>query len=232
VPGTPGERRRLLRCPRPRAASGYARAWPGLGSQSPWPREAATAERQSLRQYLREQVDPAEVWHAFKAALESGSQTAVVSAARLLVTELYEEREDEDKARDHKLVVEQARAHLDVWLPKVCAAVIDRLLKDEGPQKTDPMIVHRVLELVEQRLQVEIDKLGVELKDVRSVVLYDFGPERAAKVFEQLEEVGARAAWQGRGAGRADSAGAARRPEGRARAGRLTWLAARPLNGQ
>jgi hypothetical protein len=99
-------------------------------------------------------------------------------------------REDEDKARDHKLVVEQARAHLDVWLPKVCAAVIDRLLKGEGPQKTDPMIVHRVLELVEQRLQVEIDKLGVELKDVRSVVLYDFGPERAAKVFEQLEEVG------------------------------------------
>jgi hypothetical protein len=53
-------------------------------------------ERQSLRDYLREQVDPAEVWQALKAALESGSQTAVVSAARLIVTELYEEREEAD----------------------------------------------------------------------------------------------------------------------------------------
>ena len=47
-----------------------------------------------------------------------------------------------------------------------------------------------MLELVEEGLQAEIEKLGVELEDVRSVVLYDFGPERAAGVFHELEGLG------------------------------------------
>jgi hypothetical protein len=91
------------------------RAGRGLGKMP-------SAERQSLREYLREQVDPAEVWHALKAALESGSQTAAVGAARLLVTELYEDRADEDQAKQMKAAAADARAKLEEMLRRRASA--------------------------------------------------------------------------------------------------------------
>jgi hypothetical protein len=89
----------------------------------------AEPERQSLRQYLREQVDPAEVWTALKAALESGSQTAVVSAARLLVTELYEENLEE---RDFRARI---RAEQDAHA-------------EEARRKIEKLVLHAVVSIV------------------------------------------------------------------------------------
>jgi hypothetical protein len=90
----------------------------------------AEPERQSLRQYLREQVDPAEVWTALKAALESGSQTAVVSAARLLVTELYEEQNLEERDFRARIRAEQD-AHAE-----------------EARRKIEKLVLHAVVSIV------------------------------------------------------------------------------------
>jgi hypothetical protein len=117
------------------------------GRKSPGLGKLPSKERESLRQYLRDVVEPSEVWTALKAALESGSQTAVVSAARLLVTELVEEHKDVDRAKEMESAAAGARLKLDEQLPRVVKACLMRLLADQPPQSPDPSIVRRTLEL-------------------------------------------------------------------------------------
>jgi hypothetical protein len=61
------------------------------------------AQRESLREFLRREVDPARVWAAIEAGLESGNDRDRLAASKLLLTELYEpaaerEREQADVA--------------------------------------------------------------------------------------------------------------------------------------
>lgn len=59
-----------------------------------------TLQQPTLRAYLRENVSPAEVWTALKAALEGQNETARVSASRVLLDALHEpEREREQEQR-------------------------------------------------------------------------------------------------------------------------------------
>jgi hypothetical protein len=134
-------------------------------------RQLPEPERQSLRQYLREQVDPSEVRLALKAALESGSQTAVVSAARLLVTELYEERPDEDRKADMQRANAQAKARLAELL--ATRARVD-----------EPRRISDLLEEVAERLQVDA------VDEHPPLVVGDVGAERAAAILAALEERG------------------------------------------
>jgi hypothetical protein len=48
------------------------------------------AQRESLREFLRREVDPARVWAAIEAGLESGNDRDRLAASKLLLTELYE----------------------------------------------------------------------------------------------------------------------------------------------
>jgi hydrogenase maturation factor HypF (carbamoyltransferase family) len=50
----------------------------------------------SLRDFLKREVPPAQVWRAIEAALEGGSEAARVSASRLLVDALHESDEEAD----------------------------------------------------------------------------------------------------------------------------------------
>jgi len=59
------------------------------------------AQRESLREFLRREVDPARVWAAIEAGLESGNDRDRLAASKLLLTELYEpaaERQREEEA--------------------------------------------------------------------------------------------------------------------------------------
>lgn len=164
-----------------------------LGRKGGKGRSGIKSERvhESLHAYLKREVTPAEVWAALKMAMEGQNESARVAASRVLMDALAEPAGVEgNSAAERKRVAEEARAHLDAWLPKVCFAVVDRLLKCDGPRVTDPMIVNEVIALVEKELQAKIDELGVELSDFRSVILYDIGPEKAARTFEELERVG------------------------------------------
>jgi hypothetical protein len=68
------------------------------------------AQRQSLREFLRREVDPARVWAAIEAGLESGNDRDRLAASKLLLTELYEpaaerQREEAEAARARERVL-------------------------------------------------------------------------------------------------------------------------------
>src|SRR5512133_1282943 len=155
-PERPADMRELGR------ASGRSRR--GLG-------KLPASQRQSLREYLREQVDPAEVWQALKAALESSSQTAVVSAARLLVPERYEARQDEDRAAEIERANARAKQRLAELLATRARATQQRPLRD-------------LLEELTARLEQEAVSEHPEL------VVGDVRPERMRATLDGLLKIG------------------------------------------
>jgi len=61
------------------------------------------AQRESLREFLQREVDPARVWAAIEAGLESGNDRDRLAASKLLLAELYEpaaERSRVDEAEE------------------------------------------------------------------------------------------------------------------------------------
>jgi hypothetical protein len=63
----------------------------------------------SLREFLKREVPPAEVWNALKLALEGSSESARVSAARVLIDALHEEQTD----RSRELEIHAAAEEFD-----------------------------------------------------------------------------------------------------------------------
>jgi hypothetical protein len=61
----------------------------------------------SLREFLRREVPPSEVWAALKLALEGGSESARVSAARVLIDALHTEQEDRSMELQIKTAAEE-----------------------------------------------------------------------------------------------------------------------------
>jgi hypothetical protein len=142
----------------------------GRGRRSPLA-SMPSQERQSLRQHLREQVNPAEVWQALRAALESGSQTAVVSAARLLVTELYEERQDEDREAELRRANARAKQRLAELLAQRARVHEKRQIRD-------------LLEEPTARLEEEA------VSEHPDLVVGDVSPERVRATLDGLLEIG------------------------------------------
>jgi len=70
------------------------------GRKSPGRGKSREREHEPLRVYLRRVVDPADVWQAVKAALESAKQSDRLAGAKLLLAELYEapSSQQEEKA--------------------------------------------------------------------------------------------------------------------------------------
>jgi cell division protein ZapA (FtsZ GTPase activity inhibitor) len=125
-----------------------------LGKASARARSRPKAERvpQGLRAYLRENVPPAEVWKALKATLESGSESARVSAARVLVNVYVEERED----RQHELQIQRA------------AEEFDRKIRAQG-ERTRIIRREQLTELLEPIAMAELADEQDELELVRAL---------------------------------------------------------------
>lgn len=73
-------------------------------------RREPDGERPSLRDFLREQADPAKVWEAIQSGLASTNERDKLAAAKLLLAELYEpaaerSRVDEAEAAEARQVV-------------------------------------------------------------------------------------------------------------------------------
>jgi hypothetical protein len=67
----------------------------------------------SLREFLRAQVPPEQIWQALRAAMEGENQSAKVAASRVLMDALAEPREEEDRAAHMEQVGVDARAKLE-----------------------------------------------------------------------------------------------------------------------
>jgi hypothetical protein len=67
----------------------------GRGRRKPNPERV----HQNLREYLRENVEPAEVWAALKLAMEGQNESARVAASRVLLDALHEPHVKEDQGQ-------------------------------------------------------------------------------------------------------------------------------------
>ena len=72
------------------------------------------AQRQSLREFLRREVDPARVWAAIEAGLESGNDRDRLAASKLLLTELYEPAAERQREEEAEVAAARARFALDI----------------------------------------------------------------------------------------------------------------------
>jgi hypothetical protein len=144
-----------------------------LGRASGRARRRPNPERvhQNLRQYLREHVEPAEVWAALKLAMEGQNESARVAASRVLMDALHEPHQDEDRTQ------QAARAG---------AAAKERLAH----------LLNRRARLHEQRqVRDALDELAAELNreavdEHPDLIVGDVSSERARAILEGLEEVG------------------------------------------
>ena len=74
-----------------------------LGGRATPKAKRTDAQRETLREFLRREVDPVRVWAAIEAGLESGNDRDRLAASKLLLAELYEpaaERSREDEAEE------------------------------------------------------------------------------------------------------------------------------------
>ena len=72
------------------------------------------AQRESLREFLRREVDPARVWAAIEAGLESGNDRDRLPASKLLLTELYEPAAERQREEEAEVAAARARFALDI----------------------------------------------------------------------------------------------------------------------
>lgn len=93
-------------------------------------RREPDGERQSLRDFLREQADPAVVWEAIQSGLDSTNERDKLAAAKMLLAELYEpaaERQREDEAE-----AARARAKFELTVDAISRRRILQGLTEAG----------------------------------------------------------------------------------------------------
>jgi hypothetical protein len=144
---------------------------------------------------LRREVDPAELWSALKAALQSENQTAKVSAARVLLQELYEPTKE--KEPQHQAEIAAASRKLDQLIETY---VYEAVRESDAGVTRDPKqhshttrviarAVERAREGREDELEGEVGRIltsvanGLKLQDATS-------SERAEAILQGLEETG------------------------------------------
>jgi hypothetical protein len=144
-----------------------------LGKKSGEARRRPNPERvhQGLRQYLRENVAPEEVWAALKLAMEGQNESARVAASRVLLDALHEPHQDEDRAQQAARAGAEARERLARLLAQRARGYEQRQVRD-------------ALEELAEHLRSEAVDEHPDL--VRTVV----SSERAAEILEGVEEMG------------------------------------------
>jgi hypothetical protein len=149
-----------------------------LGRKSGEARRRPNPERvhQNLREYLRQNVEPAEVWAALKLAMEGENESARVSASRVLMDALAEPERDGDEQRkaDFARAGAEARQYL--------AKQLDR--RARVMKAADVRQVRDVLDEVAAEMRAAAADLHPDL------VAGDISVEDAERIFEGLEEIG------------------------------------------
>jgi hypothetical protein len=162
-----------------------------LGRKSGEARRKPNPERvhESLRTYLKREVPPERVWHALEAAMLGNNESARVSASRVLMDALAEERPDEDRKADRQRANAQALTRLAELLathPDLQPGELAQKVEDEAVREHPDLVVgdlnpeqagrvleglaarglivpgHRVDELVEERAQARLQALKAE----------------------------------------------------------------------
>lgn len=93
------------------------------------------AQRQTLREFLRREVDPARVWAAIEAGLESGNDRDRLAASKLLLTELYEPAVERKREEEAELAAARAQfAHRinDISARQILKGLVERGLIRPG----------------------------------------------------------------------------------------------------
>jgi hypothetical protein len=113
----------------------------------------ADAQRQSLREFLRREVDPAAVWAAIEASLASGNERDRLAGAKLLLSELYEPAAQ--RQREEETEQASARAQLALRIEELSARralatlVVRGLIRPGGGRPFEGVVVFDLRELAE-----------------------------------------------------------------------------------
>jgi hypothetical protein len=111
------------------------------------------AQRQTLREFLRREVDPARVWAAIEAGLESGNDRDRLAASKLLLTELYEpaaERQREDEAEQAAAREKLALRLEELSMRRPRAVLVERgIIRPGGMQPFTGVVMFDLRELAE-----------------------------------------------------------------------------------
>lgn len=106
-----------------------------------------------MREFLRREVDPARVWAAIEAGLESGNDRDRLAASKLLLTELYEPAAE--RQREHETEIAAAREKVMHTLDEksrraVLRGVVERgLIRPGGGRPFAGVVMFDLRELAE-----------------------------------------------------------------------------------
>ena len=89
----------------------------------------ADAQRETLREFLRREVDPSDVWAAIQSSLASSNERDKLAGAKLLLGELYEPAAEREREREERAEVAGSRERL---LLEVVQADLDDLRRACG----------------------------------------------------------------------------------------------------
>ena len=111
------------------------------------------AQRQSLREFLRREVDPARVWAAIEAGLESGNDRDRLAASKLLLTELYEPAAERQREEEAEVAAARARFALcieELSVRRTLATLVERgLIRPGGERPFVGVVMFDLRELAE-----------------------------------------------------------------------------------
>jgi hypothetical protein len=144
-----------------------------LGRKSGEARRRPNPERvhQNLRQFLRENVEPAEVWVGLKLAMEGQNESARVAASRVLIDALHEPHQDENRTRAMAIASAAAKERLAALLARRAAGHEQRQVRDALDE-----------------LAAELSREAVD--EHPDLIVGDVSSERAQAILEGLEERG------------------------------------------
>jgi hypothetical protein len=145
-----------------------------LGRKSGESRRKPNPERvhQNLREYLRANVEPAEVWAALKLAMEGENESARVAASRVLMDALHEPEQDDQ----HQRQVEAAAAR------EKLARLLE--MRASAAARADQRELSDVLDELASTLREEA------VAEHPDLIVGDVTSEQAARVLQDLEETG------------------------------------------
>jgi hypothetical protein len=113
----------------------------------------ADAQRQSLREFLRREVDPAAVWAAIEASLASGNDRDRLAGAKLLLSELYEPAAERQREEESEQASARARFALhieELSARRALATLVERgLIRPGGGRPFAGVVMFDLRELAE-----------------------------------------------------------------------------------
>jgi DNA-binding transcriptional ArsR family regulator len=145
----------------------------GKGRRRGVAEQLPAAERASLRERLRDQLDHGVVQTAIERALAGGNESARVAAVKFLADlELYrKDADEEDRARAVAKAAADARQYLATALARLAVSHEQREVRD-------------LLEELAAKLEAEAVSIHPDLR------VGDVSPEQAERTLEQLTEAG------------------------------------------